>query len=126
MQQIMRSSIKILLSIIASAMLSTQLSAGFLNFDGELTTRVQNQEIGTLTSSTRVQTQLKLEGQKRLGEGYKVNYGVRTAAADILNLTADVAFETSTKSGFFSTTTNFLRQEKADIALSIGFRITSK
>jgi len=69
---------KILLSLLASALLSSQLHAGFLNFDGELTSRVVNSTAGEGKASTSLKSQLELSGSKRLPDGYKVNYGLRT------------------------------------------------
>ena len=69
---------KILLSLLATALLSSQLHAGFLNFDGELTSRVINKTEGEGKASTSLKSQLLLSGSKKLPDGYKVNYSLRT------------------------------------------------
>ncbi|MEK9656849.1 MAG: hypothetical protein VW378_00535 [bacterium] len=71
---------KILLGLLATALLSTQAQAGFLNFNGEHEARITSLKIGSLDSTVSIQQSLKLNGSKRLPDGFKVNYEIGTGS----------------------------------------------
>eukprot|EP01047_Picozoa_sp_COSAG01_P109311 COSAG01_NODE_38191_length_493_cov_0.522843_2_plen_60_part_00 len=52
-----------------------------MNFDGELTLRYSDITAGKNKPGAAISSELKLSGSKRLPDGYKVNYGLRTGGS---------------------------------------------
>jgi hypothetical protein len=86
----------ILMGLLTLAICATQAQAGFLNFDGELTTRLLDVKVATAKPGTSLLSQLKLSGSKRLPDGFKVNYEIRTGES---NTNAFVGTGTTSQTG---------------------------